>query len=430
MRPKDTAKIFPFLAPLKGQLYTFRIRSSPNSPVEVCYSEKKLKHTTSFDRFGGTGSATSDNDDTTADKAALQIVTTKLKPTLAKGHLSDLVLPKSPDRTESRSSTSSSSNFSHSPRPRSKASTTSLQSIRQDSTTTTAVTTTTAAVSSKRLARKGLDVSPATLEFFGMKSLTGPNACFQFIEEREPPPSKKKSDEEVVLSTSGAGSGVDRSDEMVGSEDGNSYVRHLGEPGPEHFPGTENSKNKSGDGYAENLVQITMNGRDREKKVEFGQMRKRKTREELRRLAKNGSEYDYQQNYEPGPEYSSNIGDGEDGTSKAEDEEVLKSNDSPILAIGGAVVRDVSPARDIAEEGGGTAEGLSTTLTMYATVDGTRGVTEAATPTTETTVPVGGISMDSGNGGTFATILIKGVQIVNDDSIQMADVLIQDGIIR
>ncbi|EJW83421.1 amidohydrolase [Wuchereria bancrofti] len=38
--------------------------------------------------------------------------------------------------------------------------------------------------------------------------------------------------------------------------------------------------------------------------------------------------------------------------------------------------------------------------------------------------------MDSGSGGTFWSYTIKGAQIINDDSIYMADVLIQDGIIR
>uniref|UniRef100_A0A0R3RL11 Amidohydro-rel domain-containing protein n=1 Tax=Elaeophora elaphi TaxID=1147741 RepID=A0A0R3RL11_9BILA len=38
--------------------------------------------------------------------------------------------------------------------------------------------------------------------------------------------------------------------------------------------------------------------------------------------------------------------------------------------------------------------------------------------------------MDSGNGSAFGAILIKGVQIINDDSIYVADVLIQDGVIR
>ncbi|VDO46450.1 unnamed protein product [Brugia timori] len=54
----------------------------------------------------------------------------------------------------------------------------------------------------------------------------------------------------------------------------------------------------------------------------------------------------------------------------------------------------------------------------------------SATITTTTIIPVTETSMDSGSGGTFGAILIKGAQIINDDSIYIADVLIQDGIIR
>ncbi|CAG9532296.1 unnamed protein product [Cercopithifilaria johnstoni] len=431
-------------APLKGHLYTFHIRSTANSPVEVCYSEKKLKHAISFDRLRGTGSGISDSDGTISGRTTSQIVTRKSKP-MTPTPLSHTIPPKSPERTGSRSSTSASSHVSPSPRSiSSKTSSTSLQSIGnvlQDNTTTT-TTPTAAVVSSKRLVRKGLDVSPAMLEFFGMKPITGSNACFQFIEERELPPSKKnkrygelKESNDLSAAMSG-NSGADRSDEMSKSRQVKGYGRYLGEPGPEHLPGVESERGTSDDLYVkDNEGQIMM-----KKEVELGRMKGSKSKEDMKRLSKNDLSHD-----KPGPEYFDNTaGDGEDGGNKIEDDDILRkkectSNSFPILATTSHAVGAVgsNAVRNIAEEGGGIGGGLSTMVTTNATADAMKSsvgvaVAPAATTgvTTPVTVPITGTSMNSGNGSTFGSIFIKGVQIINDDSIYVADVLIQDGIIQ
>ncbi|VBB29280.1 unnamed protein product, partial [Acanthocheilonema viteae] len=466
-RPNDTAKIFPFLAPLKGHLYTFHIRSTPNSPVEVCYSEKKLKHAISFDRLHGTRNGISGSDGTFSGRMALQIVTKKSEP-ITSTSLSHMIPSRSPERTGSRSSTSVSSNVSRSPRLRSKSKTrsTSLQSLKnvlQDNTTTTTIATTTsaaaaaAAISSKRLVRKGLDVSPAMMEFFGMKPITGSNACFQFIEERELPPSRKNKRYGKLRESNNLSAPMsddndgDRSDKMAKSQ----HVRHLGEPGPEHLPGVESGKETNDDDlYMEdNEAQIMV-----KKEMELDRMKGSKLREETRRLAKNGLSHNYQQTYEAGPEYFSNTaGDGEDGGNKIEDEilgkkECTNSDSlSSILAITshavgavGAVGAACSNAVCDIAEGGGIGGGPSMMVTTNATADAMKSsvgevaavavtasaATTVVTVTTTATIPITGISMDAGNGGTFGSILIKGVQIINDDSIYIADVLIQDGIIR
>ncbi|KAM3725184.1 Protein unc-33 [Dirofilaria immitis] len=440
-----------------------------------------------------------DSDGTISIRKVSQIVTKKSKPLTPVPPLAHSISSKSPDRTGSRSSTSASSNVSRSPRPRSKTSNTSLQSIRsilQDSstitTTITTITTTTttttaaaaAAVSSKRLVRKGLDVSPAMLEFFGMKSITGPNACFQFIEERELPPSRKNktSGEATKTITTDGDNVTNRSDEMAKNRHMKGYVRNLGEPGPEHMPGIESAKETSDDRYTSNETQIVISEEENMKMIELGGgMKSSKSREEMRRLAKNSLGYNYQQTNEPGPEYFNNaITNDENAVNKMEmNDEIVRQknyiNDglqisaaaAAAVTVAATAVRAAAPMMtyhaasactnavcDIAKEGGGSiAEGSSMMVTTDATADAMKSSVEgvatalgtavtatvasssspssSTTTTTTTTMPITGISMDSGNGtGTFDIILIKGVQIINDDSIYMADVLIQDGVIR
>lgn len=430
------------MAPLKGHLHTFHIQSTPNSPIEVCYSEKKLKHAISFDRLRGTECGTSDSDGTVSRRMTSQIVTKKSKP-ITSVPLTHSLSSKSLERTGSRSSTSTSSNVSRSPRPRSgKMSSTSLQSIKnvlQDNTTVTATTPIAATVSAKRLVRKSLDVSPAMMEFFGMKPVTGSSACFQFIEEREVPSFRKNKrygglrESNSVPAAMSDESGSDRSGEITKIRHMKRDMRHLGEPGPEHLPGRETSDDLY---MVDNETEVMM-----KKGMELERMRKdgNKWRDEMKRLAKNGLSHDYEQRDEPGPEYR--IGDSEDGGSRIEEKECI-SNSLSILAIRNDAV-GVACSSNAVREGGGIGGGPSTMVTTNATADAAQSslgevaavavaaAASASAATTTTTVPaVTGITMDSGNGGACGSILIKGVQIINDDSIYTADVFIQDGIIQ
>uniref|UniRef100_A0A915PPB3 Amidohydrolase-related domain-containing protein n=1 Tax=Setaria digitata TaxID=48799 RepID=A0A915PPB3_9BILA len=466
-RPNDTAKIFPFLAPLKGHLYTFHIRSTPNSPVEVCYSERKLKHDISLDKLHGTGSSVGDIDGTISGTTKSQFITKKSKPTTTRP-LSRGISPKSPDRTGSRSSTSASSNLSRSPRSKSKTSNASLHSIRnvsQDSialittttittttittaitttTTTTATATTTAAISSKRLVRKGLDVSPAMLEFFGMKAITGPSACFQFIEEREKPQCRSKGNAQYVNPSSIMGDKIsgteNRLDEVTKKRLEKGYVKNLGEPGPEHFVGVEGAKDSSN---MENEIAIITDEKEKEKeKTESNGMKSSRWREEMKRLAKSSIfGHNYQETNEPGPEYFSSANDSENGRNKIEENEIAGENRDKInndLQQITSVETAVTCSAAARKEGGGlsmvttnaTADTMKSFVGGIAAVAGTEAARTGAVATTAamTAVP---ITMDSGNSSdTVGIILMKRIQIINDDSIYMADVLIQNGIIQ
>lgn len=285
-----------------------------------------------------------------------------------------------------------------------------------------------------------------------MKPITGPNACFQFIEERELPPSRKNktfkeaTEGDNVSATTSADSGVDRSDEMARNRHVKGYVRCLGEPGPEHLPGVESARDTSNDRYTDNEVQIVVGEKEMQKEVEEGRMKSSKSREEMKRLAKIGLGHDYQQTHEPGPEYFSNATDGENWTNKTEDG-VLEKKEcisdglalSAIASHAASACDNAAAVDNIAKEGGGIGGGPSMMVTTNATADamkssvgGVAAVAAAAATaaTTATAIPATGISMDSGSGGIVGAILIKGVQIINDDSIYMADVLIQDGIIQ
>ncbi|VDK78580.1 unnamed protein product [Onchocerca ochengi] len=298
-----------------------------------------------------------------------------------------------------------------------------------------------------------------------MKPVTGPNACFQFIEERELPPSRKsKTSEEVTTksnnfsaTTTDGVSGANRSNEMAKCRHLKEYSRSLGEPGPEHLPGVENAKDTSDDRY-----QIVMSEKGNEKEMELGRMKSSKSREEMKRLIKNNLGHNYQQTHEPGPEYFNNAtadGAENEGASKIEDEGVRYKECSnhglqisapiealPMASHAASTACTDAAARKIGKEGGGNiGEGPSMMVTTNATADAMKSLVDgvattaaaaeaaAATATavgTTTTIPVTGISMNSGGGGACEALLIKGVQIINDDSIYTADVLIQDGIIR
>lgn len=383
---------------------------------------------------------------------APRIIKKKSKPMTPTPVSQHMIPPKSPERTGSRSSTSASSNVSRSSRPRSSRSRNVMQDNTTTITTTIATTTTSAAaaISSKRLVRKGLDVSPAMLEFFGMESVVGSKACFQLIEERELPPSRKnKRYRELrgsnnILATTGGNSGVDQSDEMAENRDVREYVKDLSEPGPEHLPGIETGREMIDDLYMEdNEAKIMIE----KEEVELGRMKSSKLREEIKRLAKSG----LSQTYEPGPEYfSSTAGNDEDGGNEIKDEILEKECASNSLSILAVRTHAVGATCSNIAKGGGIGGGPSMTVTTNATADAMRSsvgevaavaVTALAatavtttvttmTATTTTTIPVTAMSMGSGNGSTVGAILIKAAQIINDDSICVADVLIRDGIIQ
>ncbi|VDM92713.1 unnamed protein product, partial [Litomosoides sigmodontis] len=350
------------------------------------------------------------------------ILTKKSKPTTSIPASQHMIPPKSPERAASRSSTSASSNLSHSSRPRSSRS----RNVVQDNATTTMAPTTPAAtaLSSKRLVRKGLDVSPAMLEFFGMKSGAGSNACFQFIDGRELEPCRTnkryrelRESNNVLTATSGNDGGADRSDEVVAQ---NRHVREnvkdLSEPGPEHMPGVENGREmgnglcKEEDNEEQTMVEMM--------EVKLGRMKSNssKWREGMKRLTKSG----LGQTHEPGPEYFSNAAgedEDEDGGSEMRDEIVgeRESTSNSCLSI-------ILDARSHASAAVGAAATCSGNIAPGGGVIGGA--------TTVTTATVTAMSMGAGDGGTAGAVLIKAAQIINDDSICVADVLIQDGIIK
>lgn len=308
--------------------------------------------------------------------------------------------PKSPERAASRSSNySPSSNVSRSPRLKSKTSSSrspqpSSKVVQDVPTSTGTVATATATPAlSKRLSRKGLDVSPAMLEFFGMKPMTGPNACFQYIEQRQPASPR--------MNISGGYQETTNIAPLAKHRNGREkQQRKLWEPGPEHF--TE------------------ANGYGGQGESPMCEEEEQARRDEVRRLTRKSSRE--LQPDEPGPEYS-----------------VHEAEAAGAQAEGGAEDREGGDAGDRDEgpfpgRGSGYA-GVSESATRDAAGEVGGGSPEErwmASSAAATTARAGTAGMDSaGSGGALgAVILIKGAQIVNDDSIFVADVLIQDGIIQ
>ncbi|VDN23516.1 unnamed protein product [Gongylonema pulchrum] len=282
-RFSEAANIFPFLAPLKGRLYTLRVSTTPHSPVEVYFSEASDVHCAQPTAKLLPDAGRIPNVSTAAAAAAAP---RKSKPTR-----SGQAPSKSPDdRTASRSSNnySPSSNASRSPRPKSKmSSSSSCRSSRSPQSLSEKMPTvldaeTIAAAASKRQSRKGLDVSPAMLEFFGMKAASaaavGPHACFQVIEKRAPRQNitgrYAPNNESAVAAAQGK------------QRNGSKEERGLFEPGPEHVAEPDAAQDSNGYAHGEGPVCVEEEG-------ERGE-------EPARRLLKNGRRG--MQPDEPGPE--------------------------------------------------------------------------------------------------------------------------------
>lgn len=438
MRPLDTPKIFPFLAPFKGQLYEFRVHSTLVSPVGVCYKKKRLKHVNSVDMLWE-----NDEDNTifgSDDASDISTVTPGTVATKSRRDISTsspcMARPRSPDKALSCSSNSPSSNLSRSPRPRDKTRNNSSQSPRkvpQDPKTTVAVTEASpmasTTVRSKRLVQKGLDVSPAMLEFFGMKPVSGPNACFEFIEQREPLPFQKTTivhqgvlqhDNLFAITDDNHDRDNDSFARITRNRHESTNERNSWGPGPEHFAGVDDLKEGAinNDDFTYNESQVL----DNESKPKLsaslyeGQVQGKrqremldKSRKEVGKLAKNS--LDNLEPSKPGPEYFSG-----DATLAVEGSESMVDDGVRVFEV---TATAAVAARNAVKEGGGFGEpSMGINNAVGATSD--RAVMTAAE--TET-------SMNSGSGGSLGAILIKGAQIVNDDSIHVADVLIQDNII-